>query len=52
MEHDIYMITPQMEAQLTHVIALLEDAVEVEEPDRRVVEALETLQALPFFKRW
>lgn len=55
-EKDIYLITPEVEAQLTHVIALLEDFLEDEsmagEPcNARIMEAWETLLKLPFFAK-
>ena len=56
MEHDIYTITPKMEADLTHVIALLDDVLEdmalTDTTDERVREAYDTLRALPFFKNF
>ena len=57
MEQDIYTITPQMEADLTHALALLEDVLgddiaQDRKSDPRVIEAWETLQKLPFFKNF
>lgn len=55
-EKDIYLITPEVEAQLTHVIALLEDFLEDESLegtpcDPYIKEAWETLLKLPFFAK-
>ena len=51
---DIYLITPELEAKLTHVIALLDDVLEdmalAEMSDERISEACDTLRELPFFK--
>ena len=53
---DIYTITPEVEAQLTHALALLEDVLgddlaENRRTDPRVVEAWQTLAKLPFFAK-
>lgn len=61
MEQDIYTITPKIEAELTHAMALLDDylgdaeiaamAGEEADIDKRVAEAFAILQELPFFKK-
>lgn len=50
---DIYLITPELEAQLTHAMALLEDYLDdvFSDVDERVAEAHATLQKLPFFAK-
>ena len=53
---DIYTITPEVEAKLTHAMALLEDALGDDlaygnKTDPRVIEAWEILQSLPFFAK-
>lgn len=53
---DIYTVTPEVEAQLTHALALLEDVLSDDlannhKTDPRVVEAWQTLQSLPFFAK-
>lgn len=53
---DIYTITPEIEAKLTHALALLEDALGDaiaydRKTDPRVIEAWQTLQSLPFFTK-
>ena len=53
---DIYTITPELEAQLTHAMALLEDYLDDgrfidNNVDERVAEAYATLQKLPFFAK-
>lgn len=56
MEQDIYTITPENEAKLTHVLALLEDYMCEEscygECDTRIKEAYNTLMSLPFFAKY
>lgn len=56
MEQDIYMITPETEAKLTHAIAMLDDYMSDEklgdECDPRIKEAYDTLMALPFFVKY
>lgn len=53
---DIYTITPEVEAQLTHALALLEDVLgddlaNSRKTDPRVIEAWQTLTKLPFFAK-
>lgn len=53
---DIYTITPEVEAQLTHALALLEDALGDDlannrKTDPRVIETWQTLAKLPFFAK-
>ena len=53
---DIYTITPKMEADLTHAMALLEDYLgdalaNDQTTDPRIVEAWQTLTKLPFFAK-
>lgn len=53
---DIYTITPKMEANLTHAVALLEEIIEENylediQPDGRIEEVLDMLKSLPFFAR-
>lgn len=56
MEQDIYMITPETEAKLTHAMTLLEDYMCEEscygECDTRIKEAYDTLMSLPFFAKY
>ena len=56
MKQDIYTITPQIEAQLTHAIARLDDYFDDcrylgNDVDERVEEVYKILQNLPFFKK-
>ncbi len=56
MEQDIYTITPELEAKLTHAIALLDDYLDDgmiigHDADERVAEACAILEELPFFKK-
>lgn len=53
---DIYTITPEIEAQLTHAMTLLEDVLGDNiaydrKSDPRIIEAWETLKKLPFFAK-
>ncbi len=53
---DIYTITPEVEAQLTHALTLLEDVLGDDlaydrKTDPRVIEAWQTLAKLPFFAK-
>lgn len=53
---DLYLITPEHEAQLAHAITLLDEmiaeaALEGVEPDGRVEEVAEILRSLPFFAK-
>lgn len=53
---DIYTITPEMEANLTHAVVLLEDIIEENylediQPDGRIEEVLDMLKSLPFFAK-
>lgn len=53
---DVYTITPKMEADLTHIMALLEEVLDdmalTDTTDERISEAYATLQAFPFFKKF
>jgi hypothetical protein len=53
---DIYTITPELEAQLTHAITLLEDIIFDSDMDReaiddRVMKVADILKSLPFFAK-
>lgn len=53
---DIYLITPELEAQLTHAITLLDEIIsdaylEEVEPDGRIEEVANILKSLPFFAK-
>lgn len=53
---DLYLITPEHEAQLAHAITLLDEmvseaALEGVEPDRRIEEVSDILKSLPFFAK-
>lgn len=53
---DIYLITPELEAQLTHAITLLEDIIFDSDMDReaiddRVMKVADILKSLPFFAK-
>lgn len=53
---DIYLITPELEAQLTHAITLLDEMIsdaylEEVEPDGRIEEVADILKSLPFFAK-
>lgn len=53
---DLYLITPEHEAQLAHAIALLDEmiaeaALEGVESDGRVEEVVKILRSLPFFAK-
>lgn len=56
MEQDIYLITPETEAKLTHAMTLLENYMCEEscygECDTRIKEAYDTLMSLPFFAKY
>ncbi len=53
---DLYLITPERKAQLTHAITLLEEIIEENylediQPDGRVEEVINILKNLPFFAK-
>ena len=55
-DHDIYTITPKLEADLSHVLNILDVLIEEQgrerdEIDPRLVEAYRTMLALPFFAK-
>lgn len=53
---DLYLITPEHEAQLAHAITLLDEmtseaTLEGVEPDGRIEEVAQILRSLPFFAK-